>query len=974
MPVRRALLVLLSALGLLFVAAAIIGWAVRLRVATRLVDRRLAATGVPSFYRLTRLGPNGARLEDVRLGDPAAPDLSAERLDVRFGYGMHGPYVAGLSAAGVRLGGRWDAHGLSLGSLDRLLPRGSGGGAVLPDLPLDLADVALRLATPAGLVSAALDGRGNPQRRFSGRLRIAADRLHLGDCSFTGVDATLRISVVGGSPTVTGPVSLGGSRCPSFRLAPGQIDIRLATDPSVQRLSATITPKELHGQAGPVRFSGLSGLVRASGPFDALDASARLQLRRGSAPEWSRRAAMAARPLAGTPVGPVAAKAGAATARLLAGASADATLALSLRSREPVVALRRLRLSDEAGAWAEVAAIDGLGWSNGWRTDADLRTGGTLPALHVTVRQDRPGAPLTGLATLAPYAAGAARLAVLPTRFRWQDGRLRFAGNVRLDGPLPDGFVRELAIPVDGLIATDGSVRLDAGCRRASLDALTVGSARLERTALTLCGSPLISRSAALGLRIDARTGPVRLAGRLGSGAAVVTADAFRLTERGFAAEGVSASLGDAAAPTRLQAGQIGGDWSGGTFSGMAGTIGSVPLRLSGGEGRWARSGATLRLTGTLAVADTAPTPRFLPLAAKDASLTLADGRITADARLVEPKSGALIAQVALRHDLPSGAGEADLTVDALRFRPSGLQPEALTPLTLGVIANVAGTVSGGGVIRWTAAGVTSQGAFGTDRLDLAAAFGPVTGIAGRIRFTDLLGLISAPDQEVRVAEINPGVAIADGRVRFHLPGNNQVAVDEAAWPFAGGTLRLEPTVIDLSEGRERRLTFTLAGLDAARFVQQLDFPNLAATGTFDGTLPMRFDTEGGRIVEGAITARVPGGTLAYVGELSSARLGTFGKLAFDALKAIRYSALDIRLDGRLDGEMVSRVSFTGVRQATPEQGLAARLIHNLPFRFNIRVQAPFRGLVGSVRSYADPRLLLTAPAAVQPAASAGVP
>ena len=92
------------------------------------------------------------------------------------------------------------------------------------------------------------------------------------------------------------------------------------------------------------------------------------------------------------------------------------------------------------------------------------------------------------------------------------------------------------------------------------------------------------------------------------------------------------------------------------------------------------------------------------------------------------------------------------------------------------------------------------------------------------------------------------------------------------------------------------------------------------------------------------------------------------GKLAFDALKAIRYSALDISLDGRLDGEMVSRVRFTGVREATPEQSMITRLIRNLPFRFNITVKAPFRGLVGSARAYMDPRLLLTLPRSLAPA------
>jgi hypothetical protein len=200
--------------------------------------------------------------------------------------------------------------------------------------------------------------------------------------------------------------------------------------------------------------------------------------------------------------------------------------------------------------------------------------------------------------------------------------------------------------------------------------------------------------------------------------------------------------------------------------------------------------------------------------------------------------------------------------------------------------------------------------------------------------------------------------------------------VADATWPFAGGTLRLEPTTLDFGAGTERHLTFRIDGLDAAAFVQQLDFPNISATGTFDGVLPMIFSQNGGRIEAGQIIARKGGGTLAYVGELSNAEIGTMGKLAFDALKAIRYSSLDISLDGRLDGEMVSRVRFTGVREATPEQSMVTRLIRNLPFRFNIQIRAPFRGLVGSARAYMDPRLLLNQaqPAPASASATPGEP
>jgi hypothetical protein len=383
-----------------------------------------------------------------------------------------------------------------------------------------------------------------------------------------------------------------------------------------------------------------------------------------------------------------------------------------------------------------------------------------------------------------------------------------------------------------------------------------------------------------------------------------------------------------------------------------------------------------LRLKGDLHVSDAAAAARFNPLSTDDALLDLRNNVIRATATLREPASKIAVAEIDVVHDLSSSSGHALIDVKDLTFAPKGLQPEKLTPLTLGVIANVAGTVSGNGRIDWNAQGVTSSGTFETDRIDLAAAFGPVTGIKGRIHFTDLLGLVSAPDQEATIAEINPGVQVADGVVHYQLTGQSRVKVTGATWPFAGGTLRLEPTTLDFGAEAERHLTFRIEGLDAAAFVQQLDFPNIAATGRFDGVLPMIFDQTGGRIEAGQIVARKGGGTLAYVGELSNAQLGTMGKLAFDALKAIRYSSLDISLDGRLDGEMVSRVRFTGVREATPEQSLITRLIRNLPFRFNIQIRAPFRGLVGSARAYMDPRLLLNQaqPSPPSPPANSATP
>ena len=257
-----------------------------------------------------------------------------------------------------------------------------------------------------------------------------------------------------------------------------------------------------------------------------------------------------------------------------------------------------------------------------------------------------------------------------------------------------------------------------------------------------------------------------------------------------------------------------------------------------------------LRLTGALGVSDAAAAARFQPMRARDVTLSLINGRIAATGVLYEPTKHVRVADVRIAHALSSGAGAATLSVRDLVFTEA-FQPDLLTRLTFGVVADVRGTVSGVGHIAWDARGVTSTGTFRTDGTDLAAAFGPVTGIAGEICFTDLLSLTSAPGQVATIATINPGIPVTDGRIVFQTLPDSRVQVESGRWPFAGGTLTLEPTLLDFSARQTRRLTFGVEGVAADKFLQQFDFKNLDATGVFDGTLPMVFDETGGRIVEG---------------------------------------------------------------------------------------------------------------------------
>ena len=229
------------------------------------------------------------------------------------------------------------------------------------------------------------------------------------------------------------------------------------------------------------------------------------------------------------------------------------------------------------------------------------------------------------------------------------------------------------------------------------------------------------------------------------------------------------------------------------------------------------------------------------------------------------------------------------------------------------------------------------------------------------MEFTDLINLTTAPDQRVTIAAINPGVEVLAGMVQFELKDGTLLALEDARFPFMGGTLTMRPLVMDFSQPEERRYVFEIVGLDAARFVAQMELTNISATGMFDGTVPVVFDTDGrGRIEGGVLIARAGGGNVAYVGELSYEDLGTMGNYAFSALRSLDYRQMSVGLGGQLDGEIITSFEFDGVRQgAGTSRNFVTRRLAKLPIRFRVNVKSEnFYELATMVRSFWDAEYL----------------
>jgi hypothetical protein len=998
------------ALGLILVLMIVIAivWIERRDIATHYLRREFERRGVQASYHLDRVGFRTQEVHDLVIGDPKRPDLTARHAIIQMRLKWNGSFeVYRVFARGVRLRGKLVHGKVSWGQIDKLLPPPSKKPFQLPDFVLDVADASISLATPFGPVGVALEGNGKLSGGFRGHLALASPRLIPGRCSATNLKANVAVAVSGRRPRVEGPVTLDRFNCqssrfdvvaPRFDAAARFNESFTSVDGSGRMAIQTLVAGEngLAAFTGDLTYKGTITDVRGQVNLAAqrsrlatiyadrtrLKGGYKLGLRAGTFAMVGNFAADSAaldpsmisgvtQPLAAaakTPIGPVASSIGGAISRTARNFNISGGLRVVNFPGGGAARVTSADIIGPGGARARITGVSGVTYywpANGLRIDSDIQmAGGGLPNGRVTLRQPRPGAPMSGVADLQPYTVGGTRLALTPIRFGpGPSGSTALSTVAQLDGPFPNGQVQALRLPIEGRIGRGGSFAFGTACAVVSWNYLKLSAVQLGPTRLPVCpvGPAIVSKSPNGPVQYGARIDRPVLGGRLGSSPFRLTAANGRIVGQQFGFNQLALRLGRSASPIAFDAARLTGSLSGGTrgdFSGARATIGTVPVLLSDASGNWNLRGGDLMLTGSSMVSDRDPNPRFYPLRTDDLKMTIAGDYVRASGALKHPASGTLVTDVSIEHRLSTGAGQAILDVPGITFGPS-LQPDELTRLTEGVIALVKGNIRGQGRINWDAAGhVTSSGDFSTANLDLAAPFGPVEGLAGTVHFNDLLGLTTPPGQVLTARSINPGILVENGVIRYQLLPDNLVKIERGEWPFMGGRLILHETVLNFARPTAKRLTFEVVGLDAKTFVDSLGFSELTAAGTFDGVLPMIFDEEGGRIVGGRLDSRPPGGTLSYVGVVNRSNLGMLGNLAFDALKELRFRSMIIRLDGDLAGEFATRLTIEQLGLAG--QSGISRIIQGafakVPFRFNISIKGPFRSLIQTAKSYRDPR------------------
>jgi hypothetical protein len=914
-----------------------------------------------------------------------------------------------IVARGVRLRGTVLPNGrVSWGQIDKLLPPPTGKPFSLPDVSLDIADSSISLRTPWGPIGFAVRGNGNLTGGFAGKFVSYSPRMITGRCSATNVLGAGALEVKARHPHVVGPLTANHFDCPASRFTIAEprleMDVRFGEafdkyDASARIMSQVLTAGDNGLAAMNGRITLVGDLIDASGQVDLsaqksrlgtitaertqVKGKYRLKTTAGSlvmsgqylangatlAPSMISGLTGALEATRSTPIGPVAHSISAAITK--SAQSFDVSGGIRLVNFPGFGAARVTDASVQTATGGRARIFGGKGVTYFWpkgqlRLDGTIEmAGGGLPTGSVTLHQAENGA-ISGFGNFQPYVVDGSRLTLATIRFNAEpNGATSFNTVAGLTGNFPGGQVRNLNLPINGTIGPNGGILVGKQCMVVSWDLLKMQALRVGRARLPVCptGVAIISKPPGGQLRVGGRISNPVLAGTVGSTPLRFNASSILIDQRGFDARTASLRIGREERPVILNAEALRGAFTeggaNGTISNANGVIGTMPLRLSDMDGKWRFIDSRLTIDGSLLVNDRADPPRFYPLRSDDVHFVFTDNRITTTGSLRHPDTGTLVTNVDIEHNLNSGAGHADLDVPGIRFGPN-LQPDELTRLTEGVVALVQGTVRGHGRIDWTAGTVTSHGDFSTQNMDLAAPFGPVEGLTTSIHFTDLLGLESAAGQIATVRSINPGIIVDNGVIRYQLLPNNLVKIERGEWPFMGGRLILDETILNFGSPSPKRLTFELVGFDAKQFIDSLGFAGLEITGTFDGVLPMIFDESGGRIVGGRLDSRPPGGEFAYTG--TKPKAGMVAGLAFDLLSDIRYQSMTVRLDGDLAGEFATR--FT-IRQVSLSNrggllgGLVRGAFKDVPLQVNLNISGPFRALIQMAKGFKDPRQVI---------------
>ncbi|MEO1137122.1 MAG: YdbH domain-containing protein, partial [Pseudomonadota bacterium] len=290
-------------------------------------------------------------------------------------------------------------------------------------------------------------------------------------------------------------------------------------------------------------------------------------------------------------------------------------------------------------------------------------------------------------------------------------------------------------------------------------------------------------------------------------------------------------------------------------------------------------------------------------------------------------------------HDMRSASGETEFNLGQLTLAPEGLQPDQIFPALKGIIDAAAGGVDGVVRFGWSPEGVTSGADFAFREISFGGPTRAVTrtsGFNGALTLGSLFPVATDGLQTVTVGAVDlDALQLLDGEISFEMPGDDTLHLARGEFPWFGGSLGVYEATANLSG--EAAIPLKATNVDLTKIFEYVDIEGLSGEGILSGELPLVFEGGKARIENGVMRSQGPG-AVRYRGAASqqAAAAGDDAQIAFDILRDLRYNALEVSVNGALDGRLEFQMKFEGTGDVTVRNQNVA----NVPVIYRISLDA----------------------------------
>ena len=267
-------------------------------------------------------------------------------------------------------------------------------------------------------------------------------------------------------------------------------------------------------------------------------------------------------------------------------------------------------------------------------------------------------------------------------------------------------------------------------------------------------------------------------------------------------------------------------------------------------------------------------------------------------------------------HNVASAKGASTFTFDRISFEKEGVQPDKLAPVLKGFIGQTVGEASGSATFDWSPSGVNSAANFIFDDVTFGGPTRVVTlttGLNGNIKFASLWPVTTDGPQTITVDGVDlDALQLERGEVRFDMPGDETLRVEEAQFPWFGGELGVYKANASLAGG-EAVAPLRATNIDLKEILEYIDVDGLSGEGILSGVLPLVVEDGKARIENGVLKSE-GAGAIRYKGKAAEQAAGDDdqAQIAFDLLRDLRYTSLGVTIDGPLDGRLNFQLKFEG--------------------------------------------------------------